>query len=197
MSRKLFIIGLLAVLSCSRTPPVRYFTVDVTSKALDVPNSRQVLYVQPFTGAQMYKQDRLIFKPSPHEITFDHYRRWISPPVVLTRQRTIDYVRSAALFDRVCTELIDVPDCLVLACRVTRFEEVKKQNGHEATAGLWVEISRWPQKNLLWQGELLSKAAVSNVSTESIVTAMGEATENVLAQLVEKLGAVRRDFRSQ
>ncbi|MBN1999405.1 hypothetical protein JW935_17740 [candidate division KSB1 bacterium] len=188
-----FLFGLLVLFSCAGAPPIRYFTVDFQSTQKNDPKNRQVLYIQPFTGTQMYEQDRMIYKPSTHEITFDHYRRWISSPVVLMRQKSVDVIRGAGLFDRVCTELTDVPECLVLECRITRFEEVNLGTGHEMQAGLWVEISKWPGNRLLWQGELEGRTAVENISTEGIVKAMSKATERVLEQLVSTLKTVTRE----
>jgi len=86
--------GMLLLAACATAPEDRYFRVD---PALPAPTAEAplsvTLGVARVTAPEPYRQERIIYRTSPHEVQLYGSDRWESSPVEMVGQALLDRLR--------------------------------------------------------------------------------------------------------
>ncbi|MBN2356975.1 membrane integrity-associated transporter subunit PqiC, partial [candidate division KSB1 bacterium] len=145
--------GMLFLLfACGQMPQTHYYTLNVSPPKTDAAVFPHPLWIKNFTAAAMYDQDCLLYRSTQHEIKFDHYRRWVSPPTDLLQSQLTAYLRALGIFRQVSLILPRQQPYYVLSAEILQFEESGTNDGRGAGVRLWIELNRSDLQEVVWQG---------------------------------------------
>jgi uncharacterized lipoprotein YmbA len=190
MSRTIItFLSIVVLFSCGHVPQTHYYTLDYPLAVDEHPARSGTLYVAKYKTEPPHDQDMLIYRPSPFQVKFDHYHRWIMSPADLLTQKTVDHLRALALFDRISLEPPRSSNCTMLSGTVKQFEEVIRGSARIARVELWIEICDFRNRNSdrLWSGSLSGETRIIEEGAEGIIKAMSQSTKQVLDDLADKL----------
>ena len=178
-------IGLFLTLffACGHVPETRYFRIDYPIEKVEAKKDGAILFVRDFTSSPVYRENRFIYKPSPYEIKFDNYRRWIELPSEMLTEQAVAHLRASGFFRAVYQHLPNTRDFYALKAQVTAFEEINQPGKHVARVALWIDIEDNKNKKIVWSGPLQEEVVI-NGGEESILRAMSEATRKVFDDIV-------------
>ena len=171
-----FALVSILFLACGHAPQTHYFTLQMPDREIDNSARAGILYIQHFTAEAPLVQDRLVYKTSPFEFKFDHYRRWIVPPAELLTSKAVDYFRASGPFAIVTLAPPRNEDALILNARVRRFDEVLSGGERTVVIDLWIEIMNYRDRQMLWTGTLRNERPVQGSGIGAILSAMSEGT---------------------
>jgi len=186
------IIGLGVVLfSCGGIPPTYYYRVDYTLPGEGSNHSVAPLTigVTEFDAASLYEGDRIVYRNSPYEVNFYHYRRWVAPPNRLVTEHVFTHLKKTGAFAHVVRFPADLAMDFVLGGKVRAFEEW--DNGSEWYGLVTVEFSlRSVQTNeIVWEDAFSQKTRVPGKKPVQVVQAISESLGAVTEQAITALRA--------
>ncbi len=184
----------LVLQACGGVPETYYYTVAplafnaMKAKANDVESNRTiVLGVEKFSSEALYDDDRIIYRESPYEVKYYHYRRWATAPRQLVTEEVFKHLQAA----RICRDVVNFPGSkhvdYVLTGRILAFEEWDRGEewfGRVAfTAQLYDPASRQALWNEVFEAETRAKKRIPT----AVVEAIGKSLEKCLADLQQAL----------
>jgi ABC-type uncharacterized transport system auxiliary subunit len=143
--------------------------------------------VQRFETPAYLRQGRIVYRDSPEQIGFYNYHRWASEPGQLVTTAMIDTLRSVGSFSVV--EPYDGREHTpyVLQGRLERLDEIDYDNHLQVEVRLSAQLLNTKTGTTVWAGETTKTALVDQRQVNSVVRAMGEATQQSLDQLVQDM----------
>lgn len=189
----LFALGLLFH-ACGSVPETFYYTVAPLSlhevkAATDSRTNTQalVLGVEKFSADALYDDDRIIYRESPYEVKYYHYRRWAAPPRALLTEEVLKNLQQSQLFQNVVSFPTNRHVDYVLTGRVVAFEEWDRGAewfGRVAfSAQLYDPISR----RAIWSASFESETRAEKRVPTAVVEAIGKSLEKCIADLQQAL----------
>jgi ABC-type uncharacterized transport system auxiliary subunit len=187
MIKKGILISIVALfLACGHMPQIRYYRLppplsgDVSEKFTGQP-----LYIMPVKSAPIYQQEKMIYQPSPYEIRFDHYRRWVEPPVQLLRRKALEYFRSTGVFSSTSARPPLDDDFWVLEIDLMDLKEVIDDQNRTVVLHIWARFASQAEQQHIWQGMIEKRQKIQNPGGEGIAHATSLALENAFDELFD------------
>jgi|GEM_PF-7051250 len=181
----IFLISLFVF--CSQVPQTRYFVIGESDVSPASETKDKTLVVRTFTADPLYNQDQMIYKETPFEVKYDHYRRWALPPARLLSQEAEKYFRASRRYKNVSRTMPEDDDFDILEGHVERFEEVYQDNQRVAVVAIHFELRNMNERKLMWQETIQKKVSFTGGQSKNIVKAMSEATFRVFQEVVQKM----------
>ncbi len=184
---KYFIIFLVSLLVfCSQVPQTRYFILGERDVSPASETKDKTLVIRPFTADPLYEQDQMVYKESPFEVKYDHYRRWALPPARLLTLEAEKYFRACRHYRNVSRTVQGDDNFDMLEGHIERFEEVYQNNQRVAVVAIRFEFRNMDTRQLLWRDTIEKKVTISGGHSKDIVKAMSEATFRVFQAVADK-----------
>ena len=190
----------LAVLlaGCGGTVPAsRYFVIqyEVEPAAGGVgPDLDLVLGVEAFSTQPLYRDRRIAYRVSQHEVVYYPYRYWAAAPGELVADRLANHLRRAHVVRAVETAPYDLTPDWLLGGQVQQFEEVVRGKAGFARLELSVRLEALGDRKILREEEIAVERPVLKRTPEAVAEAMSgavrEAGERIVA-LIREEGARR------
>ncbi len=181
---------LLAGLSCGggKIPPTRYYALDLPPAPTPRSSSAQEsLAVRPVTAASPFTQDRIVYRPSRHEVGFYEYHRWAADPRQSIHAALMDQLRASGLFRTVATHDGRQKTDYLLHARIERLEEVDFESGVKVYVELAAELVDASNNRVAWTGVGKGSGAVTSSDMAQVVAELSKATQASLEELVSSL----------
>jgi len=186
---------MLLLAACATAPEDRYFRVD---PALPAPTAEAplsvTLGVARVVAPEPYRQERIIYRTSPHEVQLYGSDRWESSPADMVGQALLDRLRRSGLFRRVVAWRRGEADHR-LEVRLRRFEEVDEADAWYGVVELEYEVVDRDEKSLL-QGVSGQRVRAESRNVPGVVRALSlglsASLDEVTAQTAAAIKAAHR-----
>ncbi len=185
------------ILSCGRPPEIHYYTVEVNSGKKDANHTAQLPYavgIVKFDGGVLYTDDRIIYRESPYEVKFWHYRRWIAPPNILVTEAVREYIKAHEIFRDVVGYPSANPPHMLLTGKVKAFEEIDKPEGWYAKVALQLTLTDLKNKQVVWEDYVEATTEIPQKQPASVVESINRALNQCLEEIVQSL---RRNLKNE
>ena len=89
---KLIFLLSLFLIECGHVPATYYYQISYELTRPDTIKSSipATIGVREFEVDVVYKGDKIVYRNSPYEIQYYHYRRWIAPPRKLVKEKLVE-----------------------------------------------------------------------------------------------------------
>lgn len=188
----------LLLSACGSVPQTFYYTLAEAPAATGEPAGNHhdqlavALGVERFAAAAIYEEDRLIYRESPFEVKYDHYRRWAARPAQLVTDEIINQLAARGLFRTVTSYPTAVPVDCILRGRILAFEEWDRGEQWFGRVAISVQLYQASSQKLLWSGTLSRETPAQKrlpaAVAQAISTSLRECVDELAAALAQELG---------
>ncbi|MBD3385143.1 hypothetical protein GF407_09465 [candidate division KSB1 bacterium] len=187
MIKKAIIISIVALFwACGHMPQIRYYRLQVPpGKDGSEKSTGQPLYIMPVQSAPIYQQEKMIYQLSPYEIRFDHYRRWVEPPVKLLRRKALEYFRSTGVFSMTTDRPPLDDDFWVLEIDLMDLKEVVDDQNRSVVFHLRARFASQAEQQHIWQGMIEKRQKIQKPGGDGTAHATSLAIENAFDELLD------------
>jgi ABC-type uncharacterized transport system auxiliary subunit len=175
---------------CGGVPETFYYTL-----AFDPGppfNNGQALFpyalgVEKFQAEVIYDDDRIIYRDSPYEVKYYHYRRWVAPPRHLITEKVLRYLAESGLFEKVVTYPSSGSVKYVLGGRLLAFEEWDEQNNWYGKVNFKAHLYEPSTNRVIWNGQFEHTQPIAKKIPVAVVEAISLGLKKCLDDLVKSL----------
>jgi len=152
--RALRVIALAgAGVTCS-IPRIHYYTLEVPHVSSQAaPENSYHVTIQRFSADQILRDERILYREGPHEVSFYEYHRWASPPAELVTSYFIHRLRDSGTYARVSSYKDGPQADFILQGRLHNFEEVDRGKETLASVALEIELLEAKTRQPIWRNE--------------------------------------------
>ncbi len=174
-----------------KLPQTRYYTIETGLPAL--PQQSGALpfdvAVARFRASQILAQDRIVYRPAPHQVDYYQYHRWADAPPDLLTHALLQQLRRAGLFRSVSTMQSAPKADYVLRGRIDHLEEVNNSDSVTVRVYLALEALDTKTHAVVWTGKGSYENQVTDRSVEGVVQQLNEGVRQSLDELTRGLTA--------
>ncbi len=184
------------LLACSGVPETFYYTVSDFNRVRENVNQHQaaplnfVLGVEKFSAEKLYEDDRIIYRDSPFEVKYYHYRRWAAAPRALVTDEILKQLRASSC----CREVVSFPSSgpvdYILTGRVLAFEEWDRDEKWYGRVALLLQLHEPATRRLLWSDVLQAETPASKKIPATVVEAISASLQKCVVDFLAALPAV-------
>jgi len=187
--------------SCGHAPSLHYYTLRTSAPpATSDPAHRAtsfVLGVAPFRGAEILRDDRILYYQSPTQLGFYQQHRWAADPATMLQELTRRRLEQTGVFVQVQSAPLREPVDYVLRGRVLSLEEVDYQGGVKGRVGLQLSLLRSRDRKVVWSAHRQVETAVQEAGVAGVVNALDDAVNRILEEITLAIVAqVENDFQA-
>ncbi|HEX9653588.1 MAG TPA: ABC-type transport auxiliary lipoprotein family protein [bacterium] len=175
----------LTLSNCGGVPPTYYYKIDY--EVTDAQHSGILpvtIGVGQFSADVLYESDKIVYRDSPYEVQFYHYRRWIAQPKKIVAERIFQQFRAAGLFQRV----VRIPSTFkidyILRGRITSFEEWDEGQSWYGVVTIEFQLHTPDSNEVVWENVISEKTAAAKKEPADVVKAISESLNSVVAKSV-------------
>jgi ABC-type uncharacterized transport system auxiliary subunit len=179
------VAGLLAGCGSGRVPPTTYYKLDIPAAPTPAgPATPASLRIEPFRSSSLLRQDRIVYRPSPVEVGFYEYHRWAEPPNDTVTRALADQLTRRRVFQSVAVSDGEDKADYVLRGTIERLQEVDYLGTVRAQVTISAELEDQAQQEVIWSSSASSESAVTRSDVQSVVMAMGHASQQSIMRLM-------------
>lgn len=184
----------LLLSACGGVPETYYYTVaplalsTLHPEANDSHSTRTiVLGVEKFSAEALYDDDRIIYRESPYEVKYYHYRRWAAAPRLLVTDAIIKQLHAA----RICQNVVSFPSSkhvdYVLTGRIVSFEEWDRGEQWFGRVAFTAQLFDPVTQQLLWSAVFEAETRAEKRVPTAVVEAIAKSLEKCITDLQQAL----------
>jgi len=178
----MWLLALVGALGCGGIPPTYYYRVDYTAAASDNGTRLPVsLGVAQFDADVLYESDKIVYRQSPYEAQFYHYRRWVAPPRKIVTEKVLRHYQRSGTFERVVRSPSNQKIDYLLKGNILAFEEWDQSESWSGIVTLEFALHDTETNDIVWEKVLSEKTAVSEKKPVEVVRAISESLNRVIA----------------
>jgi ABC-type uncharacterized transport system auxiliary subunit len=194
MKLKFFSIAIAAVgltaLSCGSVPEVRYYMVNLPVMEQQSQGDHQglpvSLGVSTLRASPVYEDDRIIYRQSPYEVNFYHYRRWVVAPSEMVSEKVYQRFAESGTFAEVVRYNGGRDVDYVLSGDLLAFEEWDENDAWYAQVGLRTRLTATGTGEVVWEETFFRRKRAEAKDPVRVVEAMSEALDEIVAEVFEQ-----------
>lgn len=181
------------LLACGGVPQTFYYTLakapitPVETTGNNHGTLAAVLGVEKFKAETIYEDDRLIYRESPVEVKYDHYRRWAARPAQLVTDEIIRQIDGKRLFENVISVPAAARVDYVLRGKILAFEEWDRGEQWFGKVAFKVELYEASSRRLVWRGDFDCETPAEKRLPVSVVQAISQSLHECVEELMLKL----------
>ncbi len=186
------VIGLSALVflsACGGVPPTFYYRVDTPLEGGNdtVPHFHKTLAVAQFGADALYETDKIVYRSSPYEARFYHYRRWVAPPKKIVTENVVRQFQASDLFKRVVRIPSPSPADYVLRGNVLAFEEWDEGGDWFGVVTLEFTLIDALSSEVVWEQVFSERTPAERKEPVAVVKAISESLDRVIDQSVTSM----------
>jgi ABC-type uncharacterized transport system auxiliary subunit len=184
-------IALLSAFGCGgKVPATHYYLLDYEVPPATAADSAQspleiALGIEPFSTQPVYRDRRIAYRVSDHEVVYYPYRYWAAAPGDLVAEQLAQHIRRSHVVSSVEVAPYGRPPDWVISGHVAKFEQVKAM----ARLDLTVRLESVKTGELLWEDTMAAQKPITGHDADQIAGAMSRAMLDVGADVVARLRA--------
>lgn len=184
----LTILTIALLSNCGSVPSTYYYRVDY-----QMPSPQRgealpaTLAIDRFDTDIIYEGERIVYRNSPYEVQYYHYRRWVAPPRKLVENAALDQFRNAGLFQRVIAAGAPESRDYVLKGRLKAFEEWDEAETWFGQVTVFFELLDSDNNTVVWQQEISHKKSAGSKEPVAVVASISESLKTVIQEAIETI----------
>ncbi|TDI85500.1 MAG: hypothetical protein E2O78_04445 [Caldithrix sp.] len=187
----LFLFALLLCAGCSGVPRTYYYRIDYPLEIQhdQSPNFPWTLGIGQFSADILYEGDRIVYRESPYEAQYYHYRRWIAPP----KKIVPEHVRKDYLASGVFGKVVSLPSPqkvdYVLTGNVEAFEEVDEGSTWSGVVTIRFQLRDAKTKEIIWEESISERTTARKREPVEVVRAISESLNKTISRSISSIKA--------
>jgi ABC-type uncharacterized transport system auxiliary subunit len=185
------VIALLAAAGCGgKVPATHYYLLDYNLPPPTAADSAQAqiaiaLGIEPFSTQPVYRDRRIAYRVSEHEVVYYPYRYWAAAPGDLVAEQLADHIRRSRVVSSVEVAPYGRPPDWVISGHVAKFEQLQAM----ARLDLTVRLESVKTGELFWEDTIAAQKPIKGNDADEIARAMSQAMMEVGSEVVARLRA--------
>ena len=157
MKKLLFVLILIGlsfyIIRCGHVPAIYYYRIDYELPKPDSLNSviPITLGIKEFETDVIYKGDKIVYRNSPYEVQYYHYRRWVAPPRKLVKEKILEQLKASGDFDNVVSMSNSYKVDYILSGKIKAFEEWDQADSWYGIVTIAFELYRIDTEEVVWE----------------------------------------------
>lgn len=186
----LAIAGIAGLAACGASRPIKYYSMDAADPRLSSPESGQrlpiALLIGHFTGAHLYREDRIVFRTGASQLNTYETHRWAEPPTEIIENMLLSRLRASGHYQTVQSQRSNAHGDYLIRGRLENFEEVEGPP-EVARVTLAVEMYEVSSGTTVWSQMYTADEAISGKTVEATVDALHRDLSRGLTQILSSL----------
>lgn len=182
------LLGLIAILtfSCGSIPQTHYYRIDYQSNRTNSANHVVPLTIgiTQFRADMLYKDDKIVYRESPYEVKYYHYRRWVARPKKLVTEKVVEQYQSSGVFEKVVKLPAVTKVDYVLTGQIQAFEEWDEPADWYGVVSLRFELIDPSTGEVIWEKALSERTRVDKKEPVEVVKAISESLNKVVGRSI-------------
>lgn len=181
--------GALLYLSCGSIPQTYYYRIDYERNSSNSANHvvPSAIGVSQFRADVSYENDKIVYRDSPYEVQYYHYRRWVAPPKKIVTERVVRDYQDSGVFESV----VKLPSATVvdyiLTGQIQAFEEWDEEDSWYGVVTLEFELLDPSNHEVIWTKQFSEKTPVSAKEPVEVVRAISESLGKVIDKSITEV----------
>lgn len=177
------------LLGCGSVPETFYYTpaYELPAPANNETAFDQVLGIEKLESEVIYHDDRLIYRDSPFEIRYYHYRRWLTEPHRLVTEKVLSHLRHRRIFRDVVAYPATVKLDYVLRGRLIAFEEWDTPEQWYGKVAIRFELVDAEREQVVWCATFEKMTPAEKRIPVAIVQAISASLKSCLEEMAAAL----------
>ncbi len=176
--------------ACGSVPPTYYYKIDYeVAHAQNSAVHPVTIGVSQFGADVLYESDKIVYRDSPYEVQFYHYRRWIAPPKQIVTEKTYQQFRASGMFQRVVRLPSTFQIDYVLKGRITAFEEWDEGQSWYGVVTIEFQLHSPNSNEVVWEDVISERTASGKKEPAEVVKAISESLNKVVARSINEISA--------
>ncbi len=182
----IFLLAAIALTGCGGVPQTFYYRIDYDLSENNSPNApvKVTLGINKFSADILYEGDRIVYRNSPYEVQYYHYRRWIAPPRKIVEEKILAHFESSGAFQRVIKLPCNCDPDYILNGKIKAFEEWDENSAWFGIVTLAFELSDPDSKTVVWKKEFSEKTRSAQKEPVAVVAAISKSLKKVSGQAI-------------
>ena len=182
----IFALWLLA--NCGSVPQTFYYRVDYRIEDLRNGNHAipLTLGIRQFDADFLYEGDRIVYRQSPYQVQFYHYRRWVAPPKKIVTEKVLKQFQSSGVFANV----VRIPSATkidyTLNGEIQAFEEWDEGGSWYGLVTIEFKLQN-SDFEIVWQKVFSEKTIIEKKEHVEIVKAISQSLNKVVKGSIEEI----------
>ena len=180
----IFPLWLLA--NCGSVPQTFYYRVDYQIEDLRNGNHAipLTLGIRQFDADVLYQGDRIVYRQSPYQVQFYHYRRWVAPPKKIVTEKVLKQFQASGLFANVVRIPSAIKNDYTLNGEIQAFEEWDEGGSWYGLVTIEFKLQN-SDFEIVWQKVFSEKTIVEKKEHVEIVKAISQSLNKVVKDSIE------------
>jgi ABC-type uncharacterized transport system auxiliary subunit len=189
LSSFIFLIAFAFLVNCGGVPPIYYYRINYQMPESQANSSPLpvTLGIRQFESDILYEEDRIVYRNSPYEVQYYHYRRWIAPPRKMAKEMLLDQFSSSGIFKQVISlPSASKPD-YILHGKIKAFEEWDEDGSWYGLVTLSFELLKSETKEIVWKNTFSEKTPASKKEPVEVVKAISISMQQVVQKAITEI----------
>ncbi|NIR52506.1 hypothetical protein GWO43_28330 [candidate division KSB1 bacterium] len=189
----------LCVLGCGGVPPTYYYRIGLDDHRVEEQNNSTfipvTLGIAQCTTDILYESDKIVYRDSPYEVQFYHYRRWIAPPKKLVTEKIFEQFRSSGYFRKVVSLPAKVELDYILKGRIEAFEEWDERNSWYGLVSVDFKLQNPKTREIVWEKTFSERTPAQKKEPVEVVKAISQSLYKVIGNALDEIKHNLRDYK--
>ena len=181
-------VALWLLANCGSVPQTYYYRVDYQIE--DLRNGNQAIPltfgISQFDVDVLYEGDRIVYRQSPYQVQFYHYRRWVAPPKKIVTEKVLKQFQASGVFANV----VRIPSAskidYTLKGEIQAFEEWDEGGSWYGLVTIELKLQNMDLE-IVWNKVLSEKTRIEKKEHIEIVKAISQSLDKVVKRSIEEI----------
>jgi len=180
--------ALWLLVNCGSMPQTFYYRIDYKIEELRNGNHAipLTLGISQFDTDVLYEGDRIVYRQSPYQVQFYHYRRWVAPPKKIVTEKVLKQFQASGVFANVVRIPSATKTDYTLKGDIQAFEEWDEGGGWYGLVAIEFKLQN-TDLEIVWQKMLSEKTIIEKKEHIEIVKAISQSLDKVVKSSIEEI----------
>ncbi|MGH1365754.1 MAG: ABC-type transport auxiliary lipoprotein family protein [Calditrichia bacterium] len=172
------------LISCGGTPKTFYYSLNYDMPEASASSIPVTLGIKSFEADIVYSGDRLVYRDSPYELQYYHYRRWAAAPRKIVHDQVLKQIQSSGAFENVIgLPSTAIPD-YILQAKVNALEEWDEANAWYGNVSIAFELLDVKTRKIVWRKDITERTPATERSPLAVVKAISASLKTVVDEAI-------------
>jgi len=181
---------LITYIGCGGIPPTFYYRIDYpltdANQNVTIPGT---LGIAMFDADVLYEGDKIVYRNTPYEVQFYHYRRWIAPPKKIVTEKIVKHYQSENVFQNVVAIPSATKIDYVLRGKIQAFEEWDEGNAWYGVVTLEFNLHDGKTNEIIWGRVFTDRTLAQKREATEVVKAISQSLSKVVQKSADGIRA--------